>query len=396
MNFKLSMGLSALACAAALIPAAVAPAAAQATAAVTHEARVYDGDRPQSVELPDAGVTAPLVMADSHPEVQVVIKGRTYRFQIETGAWFNSISRKAADELGLRPDTEGQVAIDGLKLAGASFGRMRAAVLDHPPGDTDGQLGLPAFADLLLTVDFPNAQLKLAKGSLPEANGKDVLPLEAIGPLWGVPVTIGGQRFTGFVDTQSGNGIAMAPPMAQKVSFTTKMAPTGRVHGPAIGDVEVRTGRLAGELAFGTYRAEQPLVASFPVALRFPRLGVWLGPPLLKNFTVTLDQKDRLARFERSGDPVIPPPPPLVRMGLFVFHKADGSMVVAGVEPGGAAAHAGLREGDQIVAIEGTAAETITPVAERAYFTSAKPIKVRVRHRGAEREVEVSPTVFVP
>lgn len=389
---KLSTAFAALACAAAISPAKAVPPAQ----AMSHEAQIYEGDKPASVDLPEGGASVSLTSAESHPEAQTTIEGHTYRFQIETGAWFNSISSKAAKELGLKPDAEGQVVVDGLKLGDATFNHMRMAVLEHPPGGSDGQLGLPAFADLLLTVDFPKQELRLAKGALPAVNGKDILPLQDIGPLWGVPVTIGGETFTGFLDTQSGNGLAMAPPLAQKVSFQSRLVVTGRVHGPAIGDAEVRTGRLQGELVFGGYRVQQPLVASFPVDLRFPRLGVWLGPPLLKNFVVTLDQKDRLARFERTGDPVIAPPPPLARMGLFVLHEPDGSMVVGGVQPDSAAARAGVSEGDQIVAIEGTAAESVSPSAERAYFTSAKPIRFRLKHGGAEREVEVAPTVFVP
>jgi hypothetical protein len=382
---KLSSCFAALLCAAFVTPATAGP----------RENQIYQGDKPAWVKLPEQGAVAPLLSAGSHPAVKVTIQGHTYRFQVETGAWFNSISREAAEELGLRPDGEGQVALEGLEVGGAKFGRIRAAVLDRPPGGDDGQLGLPAFADLLLTVDFPKQQLRFSRGSLPAANDKDILPLQEIGPLWGVAVNIGGKPFTGFIDTQSGNGLAMAPPLAQQVSFQSRMVVTGRVRGPAIGDAEVKTGRLAGELAFGGYHFKQPIVSSFPVALRFPHLGVWMGPPLLQNFSITLDQKNRLARFERNGDPVIPAPPPLARLGLMVVHQDDGSLVIAGVEPGGDAAKAGVSEGDLIVAVEGTKTSQLAPGVERAIFTGSKPIKFRVSHGGSERDVEVAPKVFV-
>jgi hypothetical protein len=383
---RLSIGVAA-ALSAAWIPTA--------TRAGMAEAALYASEVPASVELPDGGVAVPLMAAESHPVVEVTIQGRPYRFQIETGAWFNTISARAARELGLTVDRRQETAIDGLAVGGARFGRLRAAVMDHPPGGDDGQLGLPAFADLLLTVDFGKHELRLARGALPAANGRDILPLESIGPLWGVPVTIGGKTFTGFIDTQSGNGLAMAPPMARMVAFAATPVVTGKVHGPAIGVAELTTARLDGDLAFGGYRVERPLVNSYPVALRFPHLGVWLGPPLLSNFVLTLDQKNRLARFERAGDPVIAAAPALTRMGFAVEYAPDGVLTVVGVAPGGQAAQDGLSPGDKILTIDGETVASLD-VDEGEFRARGGPVRMRLSRGGVERDLEVRPTVLVP
>jgi hypothetical protein len=295
-------------------------------------------------------------------------------------------------DLHLRPGRNGDVVIDGLTLGTTTFGALRADIMAHAPGGSDGQLGLPAFADLLLTVDFPNRQVKLEKGALPAANGRDVLALTAVGPLWGVPIDVGGEHFTGFIDTQSGDGFAMAPELARKVAFTAKPVATGSAHGPAIGEVEVTTARLAGDLAFGGYTFKQPMVASFPLELRFPNFGVMMGPPLLSKFVLTLDQKDRLVRFVRA-DPVIPAPPPMVRMGMVTEPGDHGSMRIIAIQPGGGAAASGLKAGDEIETIDGAEADTVEP-ASMALKQAA--LRFHLRRGSAERDVDVKPAVIVP
>jgi hypothetical protein len=294
------LGLLAVACLA--VPALPANAGG-------YEDALFKRQIPVSVNVPEGGASVPLMTASTHPTVMVTIKGRPYRFQIETGAWFNTVSSRVARELNLPYGGNGEAVVEGLKVGDAEFGTLHADVADHVPGGVDGQLGLPAFADLLLTVDFPHHQLRLNKGTLGAANGHDILPLTAIGPLWGVPVMIGGKPFTGFIDTQSGDGLAMAPQLARTVSFATRPVAAGYVHGPAIGEARVTTAKLAGELAFGDYHIRRPTVASFPLEIRFPNFGVLMGPPMLSQFVLTLDQKHRLARFapddvEQPGAPV--------------------------------------------------------------------------------------------
>ncbi len=377
------------------LAAAVCLTAIAATSAfgASHESDLYARQKPVSVTVPDGGTVAPLLMADSHPTVEVSIKGHVYHFQIETGAWFNTVSAQVVTDLGLRVSRDGDVAIDGLQLGTAMFGPLRADVMKHPPGDSDGQLGLPAFADLLLTVDFPNRQVKLEKGALPDANGHDVLALTAVGPLWGVPINVGGQAFIGFIDTQSGDGFAMAPQLAQKVSFTTKPVATGAAHGPAIGEVEVTTARLSGDLALGGYTFKQPMVASFPLEIRFPNFGVMMGPPLLSKFVLTLDQKDRLVRFERA-DAVIPAPPPMVRIGMITEPSGNGMMRIVAISPGGGAAASGLKAGDEIETIDGSPADTVTPGSIAT--TKLAGMHVHLRRGSTEQDVEVKPAVIVP
>jgi hypothetical protein len=352
-------------------------------------------EAPASVDLPGGGAVVPLSEADSHPVVEVTIHGQKFLFLIETGAWFNSISADTARKLRL-PVERGEATIDVLSAGPARFNGLKARVLEHQPGEVDGQLGLPAFADLLMTVDFPGHELRLAKGDLPEPNGRDVLPLQAVGPMWGVPMTVGDKSFTALIDTQSGDGLAIAPPLAKTIAFSGHPVETGRVHGPAIGDAPVHTQRLSGDVKIGGYRFARPIVSSFPVELRFQNLGVWLGPALLQNFAVTLDQKNRRVRFVHSaGATDIAAPPSLGDFSFRVSKAPDGHVRVDAVEPGGAAEHAGITRGDEILSFDEKPATTYSDAAWRDLIGKATPIRFRVAHRGAERDVEVKPTIWV-
>lgn len=386
------------------ILAGVALAAAAATlwaATITLPARASEeneaaAETPTRVDMPASGADIKLVRADAHPVIEVIIHGRRLLFLVETGAWFNSISADTASELGL-PIRRGEAEIDTLSVGQAQFSDMKARVVDEQPGDVDGQLGLPAFAKLLLTLDFPAHQLRLEQGELPEPNGKDVLPLQAIGPLWGVPVQVGGKAFTALLDTQSGDALAIAPPLARQVAFTGPPVATGHVHGPAIGDAPVNSARLHGDFEVGGFRFSQPIVSSFPVDLRFERLGIWLGPQLLQNFKVTLDQQHRRVRFVHAGNgSVIAPPPPLGDFGFRVSRSGDGRVRVEAVKHGSEPERIGVAEGDELVSFDRKPAAAFTETAWRELYTRPGKVRFTLRHGDEERDVEVQPTILVP
>lgn len=375
---------------------ALAWAASTTLPARAGEASEAAAAAPRSVDMPDQGAVIPLSQTEAHPMVQVAIEGQSFTFLVETGAWFNSISADAARRLRL-PVSHGQAHLDAVSLGPVVLHDMQARVVRDQPGEVDGQLGLPAFAELLATMDFPHHQLRLARGALPEPDGRQVLQLEAIGPLWGVPMLVGGKTFTALFDTQSGDGFAIAPPLARQVSFVGKPVETGRVRGPAVGDAAVRTARLDGDIQLGSYRFARPIVSSFPVELRFQKLGVWLGPQLLQNFEVTLDQKNRRVRFVHvKGEPLVAAPPPLGDFGFRVARDPDGLVRVDAVKPGGDADLAGVAEGDELVTFDQKPAASWTEGAWRELYGHDTPVRFTVRHGASERQLEVLATILVP
>jgi S1-C subfamily serine protease len=80
-------------------------------------------------------------------------------------------------------------------------------------------------------------------------------------------------------------------------------------------------------------------------------------------------------------------------MGMVIADGPDGSLHVLAVQPGGGAASAGLKEGDEILAVNGA-----RTVGEPPNLTSVQGASVRflMRRDGVERNIDVRPTVLVP
>ena len=61
--------------------------------------------------------------------------------------------------------------------------------------DVDGIIGVGFFERLLLTVDFGRRRLSAGPGALPEADGRDVLPVTFDRSLPSLPVRVGDREF---------------------------------------------------------------------------------------------------------------------------------------------------------------------------------------------------------
>jgi CheY-like chemotaxis protein len=86
----------------------------------------------------------------------------------------------------------------------------------------------------------------------------------------------------------------------------------GRARG-AFGEVEVKSGQLAGDVVVGGYTIPRPYLSIVPLPPIYPRQPN-LGSALLRNFVVTLDQERGRVRLAHSGSPVIELPAPHARM----------------------------------------------------------------------------------
>src|ERR1051326_8132692 len=140
---------------------------------------------------PDCGgrgvVSVPMDLSSGQPVVEVYLNGKgPFRMFLDTGAGSTVLDRSLADELALRhvgktrmgdPANPEAIAadlvrIDSLRIGPASFEGIEAASWDrsglrrdaNPPR---GVIGFALFRELLLTLDYPGAQVRLAHGTLP-------------------------------------------------------------------------------------------------------------------------------------------------------------------------------------------------------------------------------------
>jgi len=167
----------------------------------------------------------------------------------------------------------------------------------------DGVLGLEAYADLLLTVDYPAARLVLSRDSLPVPDGADVLPAVRVGPFIGIPVDAGGTREIGVVDTQGGILFQAVPAEARRLVFSGTLRVVGRAVVGGGAPVEVKEARLAGDLKLGRHVFHQPSIAVHTLPADIPS-RMTIGTQALRHFRLTIDQRSmrvRLARADTSA-----------------------------------------------------------------------------------------------
>ena len=246
----------------------------------------------------------------SRPVVQVMLNGRgPYRLGVETGSPVTRLTSAVVDSLQLKRagelDGDVLVQLDSLRIGEALIRDLQVAGGDAVSQlGLDGVLGLDAYADLLLTVDYPNSRLVLSRGRLPAPDGREVLRAVRVGPFVGIEVDAAGVKEIGVVDTQGGVGFAVIPEVGERLTFAAPLEVVGRAVVGGTAPVEVRGGRLAGDLTLGRYRFSQPRIAVHELPPSIPS-HITIGTRVLRHFAVTLDQQSMAVRLARADSAAI-------------------------------------------------------------------------------------------
>ena len=184
---------------------------------------------PRTTVLPADGADVPMLRSGHMPAVHVMLNGQgPFLFAIDTGgAGTARVDTALAERLGLAKvgearggDPSGRnartmalVAIDSLQIGGARFEGLQAAVRDMremPLGEkVDGILGFGLFAGCLLTLDYPANVVRMARGELPPANGRDVLAFTRERGIPTARITVAGREMDAHVDAGFMGGISL-------------------------------------------------------------------------------------------------------------------------------------------------------------------------------------------
>jgi predicted aspartyl protease len=382
------------------------PAPVRAQAGHEHDPARY---RAAAIDLPNDRASVPMEPLPGHrAAVRVMVNGAgPFLFAVETGASMVTITERAAREAHLvasQADSAttrhwpGGVAArrlvaDSLRIGDAVFRGQPMVVGPELLAGVDGLLGLPLYSELLLTIDYPSKRLELARGSLPPLDGREVLPMLDLNRLTGIAISIGGKEVDGVIDTQGGTDIQVPPELGSTLPFVAPLAVVGQARIGVSEPVPVSAGRLAGDVTFGAFAITRPIVhvAVAPTEVSHPAI---LGTEVLRHFRVTLDQVNRRVRFE--GPHTIAPAPSIRALGMSLAAAPDGSVSIAAVVPGGAAAAAGLQAGDAIIAIARRPAREFVASSLLATMAQAgEPIRFDLDRGGRQVSIEVTPAVRV-
>jgi hypothetical protein len=280
----------------------IGPAVAVALTAACQapaSAPVAPADR---IVLADSTVVPLEVDRDGRAIVAVILNGRgPYRLAVETGSPDVLLSSAVVANLALGPvaGTAG-FRLDSLRVGDALVRGLEVGRNDaFARLGVDGVLGLDAYKDLLLTVDYPGARMVLSRGSLPAPDGREVLRAVPVGPFVGVELTVGEVREVGVIDTQGGVGFQALPEVAARFAFGDSLQVVGRAVVGGSDPVDVRVGRLSGDLLLGGHRFERPRVAVHPLPPGIPS-RMTIGTRVLRHFVLTLDQRSMAVRLVRG------------------------------------------------------------------------------------------------
>ena len=264
---------------------------------------------------------APMQMRGLMPVVEVKLNGQgPFAFMIDTGAGMQAdIDVSVAQRLNLRAngrvlngDPSGQndrevltAQIDSIALGQGErdggtveFRNVTAIVRTHritkDYPDVDGILGFALFTEYLLTLDYPAMQVRLARGALPPSNRADILNFEIENRIPIIELAIGKVRVRAHVD--SGNfvaGFILPEEIVEQLQLLSAPVTVGSARS-VTNRIELKQVQLRDSISIGRF--------SFPQAtIQFPALSdTNVGFKVLRDFTVTFDQKNRRMKLERG------------------------------------------------------------------------------------------------
>ena len=253
--------------------------------------------------------STPMELRHNLPFVQVMVNGKgPFTFSIDTGTGGEALvtpdlmkqlnlpvmgETEVGDPSGLNPQKMSMVKIASLEVAGVEFHDVRAVQFQpsRREGPCDGILGFVLFRAYLLTLDYPQQQMRLASGKLTPDGGNTVIAFTMPRDVPVIQLTVGTRQVDAHLDSR-GAGLSFPEKLAQDLKFVSDPVVIGRGR-TVSNEFEIKGGQLAGDVRIGGYTFSHPFVETNPV-LPFANFGA--AP--LQYFAVTFDQSNKLIALE--------------------------------------------------------------------------------------------------
>lgn len=292
--------------------AALAAGLSAAISAGQEPGMMGEDQKPRRTELATPEVVVPMRIEKGRPVVDVTVDGKgPFPFVLDTGAGGTVLGGDLVQELGLPAVGEvrigdpinphglaaKQVRIDRLAIGGLSLSEMSATAVENSGFrehlGARGVLGMPLFAELLLTIDYSGNQVRIARGDLPDPDGKEILAFRQDHSIH-VPITVASVAIDADLDTGSPGAVSLPEEYMEKLPLEGKPVQVGKAR-TVTAEFPVYGATLKGAVQIGAHRLENP-------SLRFNRLpNANIGGEVLGRFAITIDQKNRRIRFVEKG-----------------------------------------------------------------------------------------------
>jgi Aspartyl protease len=297
-------------------------------------------------------------------------------FPLETSSGWSEPERRKCATVKLRV---GRLAQEADALVLPLDGVSRA--LGEP---IVGLLGFHIWAGVSVRIDYPRHVVHVRDDALPPADGKSVIATEPGRARMRLDLP-GGTSTTVVIDSASEACLVLPDRLERDLRFKAPPRVTDYLRTLA-GTVERRTARLAVPVSIGRYVVKDPLVGFLE-----GDTGV-MGTRVLRNFSVTFDSVRSRVAFDREGpDEIQVPPLRGIGAGFLKDHEV---WTVYFVLEGGGAERAGLREGDQVLAVDGSA-ENLRRERFGELMRTAETVRLDVQRAGARLLLHVPVEVLV-
>lgn len=282
----------------------------------------------------------------------------------------------------------GSTSIPSLEFGAARFTGLKAAVYDladlsnHLGLTVDGIIGFPVFNDWLLTLDYPSSVARLTPRFPARAVPGSAVPFaveNGTRPI--VNVLLGGQPLTVLVDSGSDLALTLNPAgLDPKFKYGPRRGP---IVSTLSGNVPQEIGRLSELLQIGSAEIREPRVMLTDQQSS-------LGGAILRQFSITFDQKRGLAVFTPAAKNPIRIPS-LRSTGLSFIRLTSQWRVIHVLEDAPVATKQ-IRPGDTLLSIDGELVQLWNLERYEQYLRARKSLTMKLR-RG-EKTFEVRVPVF--
>jgi hypothetical protein len=332
-----------------------------------------------------------------------------YRFLIDTGSSATLVSPDFARRYGVTssqpPATPDVVIGTGrgasralpattvkrIELGDARFDDVPALVLDTEPVSlalgvkVDGILGFPLFRETVLTLDYPAAQVRLARPAVDHARPGTTIPFNNQRKTPFIPVRLGSASPLVLIDSGSDGPLSLNP-VGLALHYAAAPRPGGVV-ATLTGDEPRTFARLDDTVHLGEFALERP-VTQLTDGLSA------IGGGVLQNFRVTFDQAhNEVTFFREDGGPVTMAP---LRSPGLSFTNKGVYWQVAAVIPQSPAAASPIQLGDLVVRIDG---EHVSQWDRRRFdnlVASAREVTYTLQNGTRESHITVATYELVP
>ncbi|MFG0274472.1 MAG: PDZ domain-containing protein [Phycisphaerales bacterium] len=317
-------------------------------------------------------------------------EGRTLRLLFDTGASTSSIDPDAIERVtGRRFKPGTRLTIHEAAAGPVTWNRLAARVneLDHIGHALnrpfDGILGYDAFDDVLVTLDYPKREMRVAVGELPPPDGREVFRYRGDGRPF-IRANIGDRQRDILIDSGSSGELTLKPTRSLRWDVEPKPISAAM----RFDRLEMReTGRIDATVRIG------PVVFDDPITDLTDGTQL-VGTKLLRTMTLTFDQENRRVRMTTGVQAPVRMEP--VRSLGASYHPRAAALEIVHMLDRGPAERAGLRVGDMIYAVDGVPLADLGCLFERMRNPHAERMTLAVLRAGESLDVEVALETLVP